>query len=511
MNNPSPTSSACAASGPHANALLSALDINKHFGGVLALRGASLDVAEGEVHVLMGENGAGKSTLAKVLAGVVRPDSGRIFFRGNPAEIHSPRDAQRLGIGIVFQELDLFPHLTVAENIVIGQESLERKSFVNSAAMARFCQPFLNQVGFAGSAAKLLRELSVGQTQLVALARALSMNARIIIMDEPTSALGDRDVERLFGLLRALTAGGVSIIYVSHKMQEIFQIADRITVMRDGCYIGTRTASQTSMREIIAMMVGREMLDAAPRESRLTDRTLLSVRNLSTSLLADISFDLHAGEVLGLAGLVGAGRSELGAALFGLDRVTGGTIDLGGRDYRPASVRRAIARGLGLVPEDRKGQGLMMQMSVMENCTLSFLPKLSFAGFLPARQELASARKVLERTRIKTASYGAAVSSLSGGNQQKVLLGRWLQMDPDVLFLDDPTRGIDVAAKRDIYQIIDELASRGKGVLFVSSELPELLANCDRILVLHEGRLAGCLDAATATQEQIMALATRSG
>jgi ABC-type sugar transport system ATPase subunit len=293
-------------------------------------------------------------------------------------------------------------------------------------------------------------------------------------------------------------------------MQEIFQIAHQITVMRDGCVVATSRAQHTNMQTIINQMVGRELSTQPPRKSRRTDRTLLRVKGLCNAKLHGISFELNAGEVLGIAGLVGAGRSELGAALFGLDPVTGGTIELNGKPFEPRNVRQAVSRGMGLVPEDRKGQGLMMQMSVQENCTMSVLPRLAARGFLKAGDEQATARAVLDRTRTKTASYQVPVSSLSGGNQQKVLLGRWLQVDPDVLFLDDPTRGIDVGAKRDIYAIIDELAGRGKGLLFVSSELPELLANCDRILVMHDGHVTGCVDAASATQEQVMALATQS-
>ena len=490
--------------------LLVVRNIQKHFGGVHALRGAQLELRPGEVHVLMGENGAGKSTLAKVIAGVVTPDAGEMLLNGRQLEVRTPVDAQRAGIGIVFQELDLFPNLTVEENVVIENHAFRQGWFVNRAAMRGFSRPFLDQVGFRLDPGTRLGELSVGQMQLVAIARALSMNARLILMDEPTSALGDEDVERLFALLRRLTARGVAIVYVSHKMQEIFQIADRITVMRDGAYIGTREARGTDVKEIITMMVGRELADAPPRPTRRTERRLLAVRQVSTRRLSDISFELFAGEVLGVAGLVGAGRSELGAALFGLDRLSGGSMELNGADYRPRGVREAVSRGIGLVPEDRKGQGLMMQMSVRENCTLSVLPEFARGGFVNPAAENRAATAVLDGTRVKAASYDTVVSSLSGGNQQKVLLGRWLQVNPEVLFLDDPTRGIDVGAKRDIYGMIDELAERGKGIIFVSSELPELIANCDRILVLHDGRAAGCLDARSASQEQIMELATRT-
>lgn len=490
--------------------LLGVRGIEKHFDGVHALRGASVEISPGQVHVLMGENGAGKSTLAKVMAGIVRPDAGEIWFRGKPIRLGTPREMQMLGVSIILQELDLFPHLSVAENIVIGHVNAERGAFIRPGEIARFCRPFLEQVGFPHDPHTLVENLSVGQMQLVAIARSLSMDAQMILMDEPTSALGDQDVARLFGLIRNLTARGVAIVYVSHKMQEIFQIADQITVMRDGCVVATSRADQTDVQKIINQMVGRELSARPRRNSARTDRTLLRVNGLSNAKLRGVSFELNAGEVLGVAGLVGAGRSELGAALLGLDPLTGGTIELNSVPFKPRNVRHAISRGLGLLPEDRKGQGLMMQMSVQENCTMSVLPELAARGFLRSVKERDAAQSVLSRTRTKSASYQAPVSSLSGGNQQKVLLARWLQVDPDVLFLDDPTRGIDVGAKRDIYEIIDEVAGRGKGVLFVSSELPELLASCDRILVMRDGKVAGCVDAASATQEQIMSLATQS-
>ncbi len=407
--------------------LLSAKKIEKHFDGVYALRGASLDVAAGEVHVLMGENGAGKSTLAKIIAGVVGADSGEIMLRGQPVQIRHPMDAQRLGIGIVFQELDLFPNLSVAENIVVsnagaGNAATAAGLFVNVAAMESFCRPFMDQVGLHVPPGAMFGDHSLAQMQLPAIARALSMNARLILMDEPTSALGDEDAARLFRLIRELKSGGVSIVYVSHKMHEIFQIADRISVMRDGQTIGTRKADETNIGEIITMMVGRELAQAPPRVSHRCERTLVTVNNLSTSKLSGVSFDLHAGEVLGVAGLVGSGRSELGEALFGLDPIIGGSIQMQGNGFRPRHVADAISKGLGLLPEDRKRQGLMMQMSVKENCTVSVLGRFTCAGFLRPGPELADARQALQRTRLKAASYDSAVSSLSGGNQQKVLL-----------------------------------------------------------------------------------------
>jgi len=462
--------------------MLRAEKINKHYDGVYALRDAEFEVRAGEVHALMGENGAGKSTLAKVIAGSVKADSGSIFIQGERVQIASPLDAQRLGIGIIYQELDLFPNLTVAENIAIGNLKLERKP---AAAML----PYLEQVGLGADPRTPVAALPIGEMQLVALARALAMDARLILMDEPTSSLAEDAVERLFGLIRTLRERGVSVVYVSHKMDEIFRISDRITVLRDGATIGTRAAAETNVDEIIRMMVGRELKESVRAQHTAGD-TILAVSDLTTAKLSGIAFELHKGEVLGVAGLVGAGRSDLGAALAGLDPIRRGSIRLQGR--------------LGLVPEDRKLQGLMMQMSIAENSTLAVLKRLQHFGFVRTRLELDAMRGVRDRLTLKCSSHAAPVSSLSGGNQQKVLLARWLLADPEVLFLDDPTRGIDVAAKRDIYEMIDQLAAAGKGVIFVSSELPELLQCSDRIMVLNKGRVAAFYDAAHATQEEIM-------
>jgi ABC-type sugar transport system ATPase subunit len=336
------------------NTVLQLNQIDKRFDGVHALDEVSLEIAEGEVHALMGENGAGKSTLAKIVAGVIQADSGEIIFRGRKVDIRSPLDAQKLGIGIVFQELDLFPHLSVAENIVIGNFRVEERFLVNFRAMEEFCRPFLSQVGLNVSPTAVLSDLPIGHMQLVAIARALSMDAKLILMDEPTSAIGDEEAERLFGLIRQLTSRGVSVLYVSHKMQEIFKISDRLTVLRDGKYIGTRWARETSAKEIIAMMVGRGLAETGRSASHRGEARLLRVRDLFTRWLRGISFDLSAGEVLGVAGLVGSGRSELGAALFGLDRIVSGTIELRNAEFRPRSPRSAIRGGVGLLPEDRK-------------------------------------------------------------------------------------------------------------------------------------------------------------
>jgi ABC-type sugar transport system ATPase subunit len=488
--------------------LLRVEKISKHFEGTQALREVSVAVEPGEVHALVGENGAGKSTLSKVIAGVVIPDSGSIFLDSAPVRLENPLDAQRLGIGIIFQELDLFPHLSVAENLVIGNLASERGLFVDRRAMEAFCAPLLGEVGLSCSPHQLVAGLSLAQMQLVAIARALGMNARIIIMDEPTSSLSEEGAATLFQLIGELKHKGVAIIYVSHKMDEIFRIADRISVLRDGQLIGTRATGQTTINEIIAMMVGRELPVSRNRAAIETKSLLLSVRSLTTAKLRNISFDLHAGEVLGVAGLVGSGRSSLGAALFGLDRILGGSIELRGRPFQPRSPSDALQSGLGLVPEDRKSQGLMMKMSILENSTFTVLDRLQSVRFVRRGDERREAEQVHRMLRLKAASEDAPVSTLSGGNQQKVLLSRWLLADPDVMFLDDPARGIDIGAKHDIYEVLDRLTGAMKGIILVSSELPELLRCSDRILVLHDGESKGILNRAEATQERIMALAT---
>ncbi len=467
--------------------------ISKHFDGVQALRGATFSLASGEVHALMGENGAGKSTLAKIIAGSVRADSGRMFLDGRPVEIKSPLDAQRLGIGMIYQELDLFPHLSIAENIAIGRP-------VKFRGLSRFAQPFLDAVGLGASPKAMLGSLRAGEMQLVAIARALASNARILFMDEPTSSLFNDAVERLFRLIAGLKQRGVAIAYVSHRMDEIFRVCDRATVLRDGQTVGTRVISETTPDELIRMMVGRDVpaRQAVPATS---GRMLLAVSNLSTGRLKNVSFELRGGEVLGIAGLAGSGRSEIGAALFGLDPRTGGSIQLNGREIQPRSPGEAIRLGIALLPEDRKREGLMMQMSVAGNAALGRFSRL---GMIRRADEARALEPVFRALGLKAASTEAPVRSLSGGNQQKVLLARCLVANPDVLFLDDPTRGIDVGAKQDIYAIIERLKAEGKGIIFVSSELPELLRCSDRIIVLREGRLTATLEAADATEEGIL-------
>jgi len=483
---------------------LTALNISKRFQATQALLNVSFHLEPGEVHALMGENGAGKSTLAKILAGVIAPDEGEIFIAGRREILDHPRRAQACGIGMVFQELDLFPHLTVAENMAIANPTAREKAIVRKTELESWCSGYLEQVRLDVRPGALLRDLSIGQTQRVAIARALSMNSRILLLDEPTSSLTNDGVESLFELIAHLKSQGVSFVYVSHKMAEVSRIADRVTVLRDGKRVGTRVARELSPDDLITMMVGRA-LDRKLRAERDHGKSIvLHVEDLTTAFLAGINFDLHAGEVLGVAGLVGAGRSELGASLFGMRKQTRGTVLLNGKTFNPQTPAEAIHRGFCLLPEDRRCEGIFPKMSVRENASIAILERLGRAVFREETRRVA----VLQSELGVSAAPETAIAHLSGGNQQKIVLARWLLAEPLVLFLDDPTRGIDVAAKEQIYGIIEELAAKGKGIILVSSELPELWRCCDRILVLQEGRQAGIVKTQDSSQEDVMRLAT---
>jgi ribose transport system ATP-binding protein len=484
--------------------ILEARNISKRFQGTQALQSVSFSLERGEVHALMGENGAGKSTLAKIFAGVIVADEGELFVNGEKVAIGHPLRAQELGIGIVFQELDLFPHLTVAENIAIANPAAREKVVVSKRDLSAWCSTFLARVRLDVRPDTLLQNLSIGQIQRVAIARALSLNSRVLLLDEPTSSLTEDGVQSLFELIAHLKKDGVSFVYVSHKMAEVQQIADRVTVLRDGTFVGTRNAAELNSEELITMMVGRK-LDRNQRTDRVSGSdVVLEVRNLNTAFLSGINFTLRAGEVLGVAGLVGAGRSELGATLFGLRNRQSGDIELKGRPFSPNSPAHAIKAGLCLLPEDRRWQGIFPKMSVRENASIAVLARWGPGRFRKEEQKVAEFQEKLA----VSSSPDVRIASLSGGNQQKIVLTRWLLAEPAVLFLDDATRGIDVAAKEQIYAIIDELASQGKGVIMVSSELPELWRCCDRILVLQEGRQAGIVTTAESSQEEVLRLAT---
>jgi ribose transport system ATP-binding protein len=490
--------------------LLEMRGITKAFPGVQALSDVSFSLYAGEIHALVGENGAGKSTLMNILTGAVPKDAGTILLRGQPVEITDPRRAIELGIAIIHQELTLIPHLTVAQNIYLGREPRGRlPGTVDWAVLNRQAEELLARLGLDLRPTTLVAELSIAQRQMVEVAKALSLHAGIIAMDEPTSALSEREVETLFGFIRQLRRQGVGLIYISHRIAEVFALADRVTVLRDGRHVGTAPVQAVDEAQIIHWMVGRPLGELYPKASQPRPEVVLKVEGLRRKpVLQDISFELHRGEILGLAGLVGAGRTDVVRALFGVDPIESGTIWLEGRQVHITSPQEAIRLGIGLVPEDRKAQGLFLGMAVRQNITMTRLRDLSHLGWIDRRQQDELARHYVEELRIRTPSLSQRLRHLSGGNQQKVVIARWLTLNPKVLLLDEPTRGVDVGAKAEIYALMSALAARGVGILMISSELPEILGVCDRILVMRGGRVVGEFNRAEATQDAIMTLAT---
>ncbi len=492
--------------------LVQITDLCKAFSGVKALDRGQFELLSGEVHALMGENGAGKSTLMKVLAGVYQKDSGEVKIDGRPVEIADPRAAQALGIGIVHQELNLMNHLSAAHNIFIGREPMKHfglvldEDAINAQAATIFARMHLHL-----DPRTIVGELTVAKQQMVEIAKALSFDSRVLIMDEPTAALNDAEIAELFRIIRGLKAQGVGIVYISHKMDELKQISDRVTVMRDGQYIGTVPTAGTPMETIISMMVGRT-LDANRREIPDTsaNEVLLDVRGITRGhAVKNASFTLRRGEILGLAGLMGAGRTELARAVFGADPVDAGEVHVRGKKVQIRSPQDAVAHGIGYLSEDRKRFGLATGLDVETNVVLATLDRFSAGGFWLDQGAIhATAREYVQRLAIKTPSVEQQVRLLSGGNQQKIVIAKWLLRDCDILFFDEPTRGIDVGAKSEIYKLLDALAAQGKAIVMISSELPEVLRMSHRVLVMCEGRITGELGAAEATQESIMHLAT---
>ena len=484
--------------------------ITKTFPGVRALEDVSLEVRPGEIHALVGENGAGKSTLMKILAGAQPMDSGEILLNGQTVHIDSPQKAMDLGVSIIYQEFNLVPFLNAAENIFLGREPRAAlPGFVDFGTMYREAQRIIDKLGVKVNVRTPVNRLSIAQQQMVEIGKATSRASKIIVMDEPSATLTDHELKALFELMRQLRGEGVAIIYISHRMEEIFEVCDRVTIMRDGKWIATRDLKDLTREEIIRLMVGRELTQMIPKEAAEIGDPALIVKNVSRKgVLHDISFTAHKGEVLGIAGLVGAGRTELARVIFGADPYDGGTIELFGSTIRVKSPQDAIKRGIGLVTEDRKQQGLVLGMAVRENITLANLDQLSFLNFIKAGEERRVASKYVKDLLVKTPTIEQTVQNLSGGNQQKVVLAKWLFTDSKVLIFDEPTRGIDVGAKTEIYQLMNALAKRGCAIIMISSELPEVLGMSDRILVMHEGTIAGELSREEATQEKIMHLAT---
>jgi ribose transport system ATP-binding protein len=475
---------------------------------VIALDDVDLTLHRGEVHVLLGENGAGKSTLVKILAGAHRMDAGRIVVDGAEAAISGPRHARELGIGVIYQELALVPGLDAAENVFLGREPRRLRGVVDRGAMARRARRILDELGASFDVRTPVRRLTLAERQLVEIARALSLDARILVMDEPTSALTEREARTLFAVIRRLTARGVAVVYISHRLDEIFEIGDRVTVLRDGRRIATCDVRGADRRGLVRLMADREVEEGVPRTLVPRGDELLRVEGLGRrGAVHDVSFTLHAGEVVGVAGLLGSGRTELARAIFGADPPDAGRVLVRGRPVRIRSPRQAIRAGIGYVTEDRKAQGLVLNLSVRENLVLPVLPAVSRLGIVSSDDETGRAADLVRSLRIKTPSLEQAVLNLSGGNQQKVVLGKWLACRVDVLLLDEPTRGIDVGAKQEIYGLVDRLAAEGVGILLISSELPEIVGLSDRVLVMRGGGVAGEFARAEATQERILACA----
>ena len=486
--------------------LVSMRGIHKAFGPVQVLRGVDFELRAGEVHALMGENGAGKSTLMKILTGQYRPDQGEIQVDGQATTISSPTDAEKQGIAIIHQELNLIPNLTVAENLFLGRE-LRRFGVLQQRAMRAKARQWLARVGMqALSPDAKVDTLSVGQQQMVEIAKALAQDARVLIMDEPTAALTDRETTTLFALIRELRKSGTGIVYVSHRMEEIFALCDRLSVLRDGQFVGVRDVAGLDLDEVVRMMVGRSLEARFPSRAAKPGHVRMAVHGLGDDYLRDISFDVRAGEVLGVSGLMGAGRTELARLLFGLRKPRSGSITLDGKPLTVRNPVQAIDAGLGFVTEDRKGQGLVLDLSLRENISLAHIP--SRLGVIDRGRERKQARELIEQLHIRTRDMELDVRALSGGNQQKVVLAKWLALNPSVLLLDEPTRGVDIGGKAEIYQIINRLAEQGVAIVMISSELPEVLAMSDRILVMHEGRATALLEAADTSQEEIMRAAT---
>ncbi|MGV3719353.1 MAG: sugar ABC transporter ATP-binding protein [Actinomycetota bacterium] len=490
--------------------LLDMRGISKYYPGVVALNEVRFDVLPGEVHALCGENGAGKSTLMKILAGAETKDRGEILLGGKPVNIHSPQDAMERGVNIIYQEFNLVPHLSAAENIYLGREpGAAVPGFINFKKLYADAQAVMDSLGVAVDVRAEVSRLSVAQQQMVEIAKATSRNSVIIAMDEPSATLTDHELRNLFELIRGLRSKGVGIVYISHRMEEIFDICDRVTVFRDGQYVGTKRIAETNREEVIRMMVGRELKESIPKRPAQVGEPLLEVKGLTRKgVFEDISFTVHRGEIVGIGGLVGAGRTEVARAIFGADPIDAGEIRFKGKVVRPRSPREAIELGIGLVPEDRKSLGLILNMAVRENTTLANLDILAMLGFVNRKKEREVAEKYVKDLRVRTPTIEQEVRNLSGGNQQKVVLAKWLFTGSELLIFDEPTRGIDVGAKIEIYELMNDLVARGEGMIMITSELPELLGMSDRILVMHEGRISGELSRAEATQEKVMQLAT---
>ena len=490
--------------------ILQLQNITKKYPGVVALKSVSLEVEKGEVHALVGENGAGKSTLIKTCTGAVLPDSGQIVVEGREFSSLNPSLAEKIGIAVIYQEFNLVDELSVAENIFLGRP-IRKGIIIDRKAMVRESEAIFKQFDIKIDPNALVSTLTVGYQQLVEIAKAISQKANLLIMDEPSAPLTQAEVERLYQLVEKLKASGVTIIYISHRMEEIFRLSDRISVMRDGEMITTLNTRDTNLHDLVKLMVGRELKETYPaRKPCISNEVMLDVKNLSGNGVHNIEFQIKKGEVLGFAGLIGAGRTELAELIFGVVRKSAGSVTLHGRDISPKSPRDAIDRGVALVPEDRKRQGALLEIDIRGNISMAILEKLSRLFRVNRREENRIAEYYKTAIRIKTPNLLQKIRNLSGGNQQKVIIAKWLASKPDLVIFDEPTRGIDVGAKSEIYVLVNELVESGKAVLMISSEMEEVMGMSDRIIVLREGRISGTLNRRDFKQESIMALASRS-
>jgi ribose transport system ATP-binding protein len=484
--------------------LLQMRGIRKAFPGVLALDDVSFELLRGEVHALLGENGAGKSTLMRILSGAAPRDAGEVLLDGRPASLDSPRDAQARGISTIYQEFNLVPQLSAAQNIYLGREPTLGVGIIDRRSMVSGAKSLLESLGTRIDPDLAVRSLGVAEQQMVEIAKALSLSARILIMDEPTAALTASEIDQLFSAIRRFTAEGGAVIYISHRLEELARVGHRATVLRDGRYVGTRTLP-APLSELVRMMANRDISEHYPPKTRRRGAEILRVEHVTRGdRLRDVSLTLHRGEVVGIAGLLGAGRTELARVIAGADIPDGGRITIGGAPVRIRNPRDAIRAGIGLVPEDRKQQGLVLSQTVASNLSLPQLPRLGRAGIVSRSRERNLAERWTQELRIKTPGIDTRVLTLSGGNQQKVVLGKWLAAGADVLIVDEPTRGIDVGAKMEIYVLLDRLASGGAGILMISSDLPEIMGMSDRIVVMHHGSVQAVFEAQDATQESVL-------
>jgi len=482
-------------------------NINKSFGGVRALKGVTFKVKPGEIMALVGENGAGKSTLMKILSGAYTKDEGEILIDGRPVEINSPQKGRSIGINIIYQELTIVPDLTVAENIFLGNLPV-RNGIIQWSKLNQKAEELIQSIGFSLNPKTIAGNLSVAHQQIVEICKALSHDARVLILDEPTAVLAPREVKTLFEILKNLKEKGVSIIYISHRLEEVLEIADQITVLKDGEVTGTGTPKEMGKDNIINLMIGRRITDMYPQRDIPTGKEIFRVENLNNDKVENVSFVVKAGEVFGIAGLVGSGRTEIAKAIFGVDPVQTGIIYLDNKQLKNKSPKEAASRGIGMVPENRKEEGVILDMTVRENITITNLKNVSQLGFIKSKEESDFCQQLVEKLRVKTATIDAPVNSLSGGNQQKVSLAKWFGITLKLIILDEPTRGIDVGAKVEIYKLINELARQGLGVIMISSEMMEIIGMCDRAAVMHRGKMIGILEKDELTEENIMRLAT---